>query len=111
MGADAPRPKYVVANADEMEPGTFKDRLLMEGNPHQLIEGMILAGYATQADVAYIFMRGEYKLCAGAIGAGDRRSLRGRISRERTFSAPATAWRCISTSARAATCAAKRPGC
>ena len=62
MGADAPRPKYVVANADEMEPGTFKDRYLMEGNPHGLIEGMILAGYANQSDVAYIFVRGEYKL-------------------------------------------------
>ena len=42
--------KYLVVNADEMEPGTFKDRLLMEGNPHQLIEGMILAAYAIQAD-------------------------------------------------------------
>ena len=71
MGADAPRPKYVVANADEMEPGTFKDRYLMEGNPHQLIEGLILAAYAIQADVAFIFIRGEYKLAqerlAGAI--------------------------------------------
>jgi NADH-quinone oxidoreductase subunit F len=62
MGDDAPHPKYVVANADEMEPGTFKDRYLMEGNPHQLIEGLILAAYATQADVAFIFIRGEYKL-------------------------------------------------
>lgn len=62
MGADAPRPKYVVANADEMEPGTFKDRYLMEGNPHQLIEGLLLAAYAVQADVAFIFIRGEYKL-------------------------------------------------
>ena len=53
MGDDAPHPKYLVANADEMEPGTFKDRLLMEGDPHQLIEGMILAAYAIQADVAY----------------------------------------------------------
>ncbi len=61
MGADAPQPKYVVANADEMEPGTFKDRYLMEGNPHQLIEGLILAAYAIQADVAFIFIRGEYK--------------------------------------------------
>ncbi len=60
MGADAPHPKYLVANADEMEPGTFKDRYLMEGNPHLLIEGMILAGYAIRADVAYIFIRGEY---------------------------------------------------
>src|SRR5215471_10355787 len=60
MGADAPGPKYLIANADEMEPGTFKDRLLMEGDPHQLIEGMIVSSYAIQADVAYIFLRWEY---------------------------------------------------
>jgi len=64
---DAPHPRYLVANADEMEPGTFKDRLLLEANPHQLIEGMILAGYATGTDVAYIFLRGEYKLAARRI--------------------------------------------
>src|SRR4051812_3758936 len=57
MGPDAPGPKYLIANADEMEPGTFKDRLLLEGNPHQLIEGMIVAAYAIQADIAYIFLR------------------------------------------------------
>jgi NADH-quinone oxidoreductase subunit F len=62
IGADVPRPKYVIANADEMEPGTFKDRYLMEGNPHQLIDGLILAAYANQADVAFIFIRSEYKL-------------------------------------------------
>ena len=62
MGKDAPHPKYLVANADEMEPGTFKDRLLMEGNPHQMIEGMIIAAYAIQADISYIFLRQEYKL-------------------------------------------------
>jgi NADH-quinone oxidoreductase subunit F len=61
MGDDAPRPKYLVANADEMEPGTFKDRLLLEGNPHQLIEGMILSAYAIQADVAFLFLRWAYK--------------------------------------------------
>jgi len=64
---NAPHPRYLVANADEMEPGTFKDRLLLEANPHQLIEGMILAGYATGIDVAYIFLRGEYKLAARRI--------------------------------------------
>lgn len=68
MGADAPRSKYVVCNADEMEPGTFKDRLLMEGVPHQLIEGMILAGYAIQASRGYIFLRGEYVLAAERLG-------------------------------------------
>jgi NADH-quinone oxidoreductase subunit F len=63
-GAGAPHPKYLCANADEMEPGTFKDRLLMESTPHQLIEGMICAAYAIEADVAYIFLRGEYFLSA-----------------------------------------------
>jgi NADH-quinone oxidoreductase subunit F len=64
MGADAPAHKFLVANADEMEPGTFKDRLLMEGDPHQLVEAMVVSGYALQADVAYIFLRGEYELSA-----------------------------------------------
>ncbi len=59
-GEGAPHPKYLVANADEMEPGAFKDRLLLQGNPHQLLEGMALAAYAIEADVAYIFLRGEY---------------------------------------------------
>lgn len=56
--------KYLIVNADEMEPGAFKDRLLMEGDPHQLIEGIILSAYIIQAEVAYIFIRGEYTLCA-----------------------------------------------
>lgn len=52
--------KYLVANADEMEPGTFKDRLILENDPHQLLEGMILSAYTIAADVAFIFIRGEY---------------------------------------------------
>jgi NADH-quinone oxidoreductase subunit F len=64
MGDGAPRPKYLAVNADEMEPGTFKDRLLLEGNPHQLIEGTIASAYAIQADVAFIFLRWAYKLAA-----------------------------------------------
>lgn len=59
-GDNAPQQKYLVVNADEMEPGTFKDRLLMEGDPHLLIEGMIAAAYTIQASKAYIFLRGEY---------------------------------------------------
>lgn len=59
--------KYLVANADEMEPGTFKDRIILEQDPHQLIEGMILSAYAIQADIAYIFLRGEYTLAAQRI--------------------------------------------
>jgi NADH-quinone oxidoreductase subunit F len=60
MGADAPRRKYLVVNADEMEPGTFKDRLLLEGDPHQMVESIIVSSYAIGADIAYIFLRGEY---------------------------------------------------
>ena len=59
--AQAPgQPKYVVANADESEPGTFKDRVLLEGNPHLMLEGLILAGYAIGAREGYIYLRGEY---------------------------------------------------
>jgi NADH-quinone oxidoreductase subunit F len=67
MGPDAPHPKYLVVNADEMEPGTFKDRLLMEADPHQLLEGIILSAYAIEADVAYIFLRWAYKLSAARL--------------------------------------------
>jgi NADH-quinone oxidoreductase subunit F len=69
MGDAAPRPKYFIANADEMEPGTFKDRMLMEGNPHQLIEGMIIGAYAIEADIAYIFLRWEYRVAAKRLEA------------------------------------------
>jgi NADH-quinone oxidoreductase subunit F len=61
IGKESPHRKYIVANADEMEPGTFKDRALMERDPHQLIEGMIVAAYAIEADIGYIFLRGEYE--------------------------------------------------
>src|SRR5688572_16221620 len=58
---DSPKPKYVVCNADESEPGTFKDRYLMERDPHMLIEGMLIAAYALGAKTNYIYTRGEYK--------------------------------------------------
>jgi len=58
---DRSKLNYLVCNADEMEPGTFKDRYLLEGNPHQLIEGMIIAAFAIQAEKSYIFLRWAYK--------------------------------------------------
>jgi len=64
---DAPKPKYLVANADEMEPGTFKDRILLECTPHQLIEGMIISAYAIQANISYVFLRWAYKVAATVI--------------------------------------------
>jgi NADH-quinone oxidoreductase subunit F len=54
------KPRYLVVNADEAEPGTFKDRLILEKDPHMLIEGIALAGYATQATHCFIYIRGEY---------------------------------------------------
>jgi len=55
--------KLFVINADEGEPGTFKDRLIMEGDPHKLLEGVMISSFAVGATKAYIYIRGEYKLC------------------------------------------------
>lgn len=60
-------PKYMIANADEMEPGSFKDRLLLEGNPHQLIEGVIIGAYAIQANFSFVFLRWAYHLAGKAL--------------------------------------------
>jgi len=57
---DSQKPRYFIADADEMEPGTFKDRVLMEGDPHQLLEGLIIGSFATEAEAAFIFIRWEY---------------------------------------------------
>jgi NADH-quinone oxidoreductase subunit F len=57
----SPKPKYIVVNADESEPGTCKDRLLLEYDPHQLIEGMLIAALAVGSNAGYIYIRGEYR--------------------------------------------------
>ncbi len=111
MGEEARRPKYVVVNADEMEPGTIKDRLLLEGNPHQLIEGIVIAAYAVQADdglhLPALGLQAEPPAPASAPSP--------RRTRPATWAgtswAPATAWSCTCTSAPAATCAARRTAC
>lgn len=58
---DSPKTKFVVCNADESEPGSFKDRYLLEFDPHAVIEGMIIAGHALGSTTGYIYFRGEYK--------------------------------------------------
>ena len=58
--ADPKSPKYLLCNADEGEPGTFKDRPVLEKNPHLLIEGMIISGYILGSEYGYIYLRGEY---------------------------------------------------
>ncbi|GAC1448742.1 MAG: NADH-quinone oxidoreductase subunit NuoF [Ktedonobacterales bacterium] len=64
---ESPRPRYLCVNADESEPGTFKDRMLMERNPHLLIEGVIISSYATKVHHAFIYVRGELALAGRQI--------------------------------------------
>ena len=75
------QPHYLVCNADESEPGTFKDRLLMEEDPFALVEGMTIAGYATGCERGFLYLRGEYPLAAermaGAIAAARAAGLLG----------------------------------
>ena len=61
------RPHELVCNADESEPGTFKDRVLMEGDPYAVVEAMTIAGYATGAEHGYLYLRGEYPRALGAL--------------------------------------------
>jgi len=61
---DSPKPKYLVVNADESEPGTYKDRELMTRSPHRLLEGILLASYAIGAHLAFIYLRGEFLFLA-----------------------------------------------
>jgi len=74
--------RYMVCNADESEPGTFKDRVLMEGDPHRILEGMIIAAYAISAHQGYLFIRGEYpyayKVLSWAVGEARQAGLLGR---------------------------------
>ncbi|HWN44960.1 MAG TPA: NADH-ubiquinone oxidoreductase-F iron-sulfur binding region domain-containing protein [Thermoanaerobaculia bacterium] len=69
----APLPRYLVCNADESEPGTFKDRVLMEGDPYSLIESMIIAGFATGCERGYLYIRGEYPLATDLLDNAIRR--------------------------------------
>jgi len=57
----SPKPKYIIVNADESEPGTCKDRLLMEYDPHQMIEGILIASLVADSHVGYVYIRGEYR--------------------------------------------------
>jgi len=65
---DSPKPKYLVVNADEGEPGTFKDRYILERDPHALLEGMIVAAYTIGSHKAYVYIRGEYFRSAERFG-------------------------------------------
>jgi NADH-quinone oxidoreductase subunit F len=68
LAEDAPFPRYVVANTDEMEPGTFKDRTLVHTNPHTVIEGMVIASYAASAHKGFFFFRPSYETVVEIFG-------------------------------------------
>jgi len=76
---DSPKPKYLVCNADESEPGTFKDRLLIERDPHAMLEGTLIAAYAIQSHTAFVYVRGEL-----AFGATSPRALAASAKSVRT---------------------------
>ena len=101
--------KYLVCNADESEPGTFKDRELMQKNPHMLIEGIVIASYAAGANRSFIYIRGEYVLQADILDAALAEAREAGLPRRATSSAPATRCRWSCTAARAPTSAARRP--
>jgi NADH-quinone oxidoreductase subunit F len=86
VAAAPARPHYLVCNADESEPGTFKDRVLMEGDPFALVEAMTIAAYAAGCEHAYIYVRGEYPLAArrleGAIAQARAAGLLGNLEIE-----------------------------
>ncbi|UCF31063.1 MAG: NADH-quinone oxidoreductase subunit NuoF [bacterium] len=79
---DRRKPKYIICNADEGEPGTFKDRVLIEKDPHAILEGMAIAGYAVGAEYGFIYIRGEYpvgaRILERAIAEAEKRSFLGR---------------------------------
>ena len=105
---DEKKPVYLICNADESEPGTFKDRYIIHEDPHQLIEGMLISCFALNARTAYIYIRGEFPEGAKILERAIEEA-RATISSEKIFSAPASTSRFTSIAAPALTSAAKKP--
>ena len=105
-----PGPIYLCVNGDESEPGTFNNRILMEEDPHQLLEGILIAAYAIRAQAAYIYLRYEYGRSYPHAAAGDRRTVRRQPAGAATFWAADSAWTCICIAAPGPTSAARRRG-
>ncbi len=103
------RPSFLVINADESEPGSCKDREIIRHDPHKLVEGALIAGFAMRARAAYIYIRGEYIREAETLFAAVAEGLRRRPPRQERLPARATISTSSSTAARAPTSAAKRP--
>ena len=102
---------YLAVNADESEPGTFKDRYLLTYDPHQMLEGIAICALATQVDVAYIFIRGEYHLQAKVLERALKEAYANGVFGQQGIFLRPKKWNAMCIAARALTSAAKRPGC
>ena len=102
-------PRYLVVNGDESEPGTYKDRLLMERDPHQLIEGILIACYAVGCAQAFLYVRGEMALAQERIAAALNEAYAAGLRRHATSSAPTSRSTSCSPGAPAPTSSARRP--
>ena len=111
VAATPPQQKYIVCNADEGDSGTFADRMIMEGDPFVLIEGMTIAGIAVGATYGYIYIRSEYPDAVEAMEIAIREARDGGMLGTRHCRAPNTISTWKSGSAPAPMSAARRPRC
>ena len=105
------QPHYLCANADEGEPGTFKDRWILENAPHLLVESMLIAAYALQVRNAFVYIRGEFDLPYRRLAARGRGGVRRQATSANGSSAPISRATSSSTAAPAPTYAARRRRC
>ena len=101
-------PRYLVVNGDEGEPSTFKDRMLVERDPHQLVEGIAIAAFSVECHLAFVYLRGEFALGYERLTEAIRDALRRRASSARTSRARASTSTSSCTAAPARTSAARR---
>ena len=103
------KPIYLICNADESEPGTFKDQQIIYKDPHQMIEGMIIACYANDVHLAYIYIRGEFAEGARILNRALQGSPGEELPGQEHPGLAATTSRSTSTAAPAPTSAARKP--
>ncbi len=106
---DSPKPTYLICNADESEPGTFKDRELILVDPHMVIEGIAIASYAIGANTAYIYIRGEFVREAEILEEAIAEARKKKYPRPTESAAATTTSKSTFIAARAHISAAKRP--
>ena len=109
LAKDRPGPIYFCLNADESEPGTFNNRILMELDPHQVLEGLLISCFATRASTAYFYLRYEYPLGLSARAGGGGRVLCGRLPRSAHSRFRLLRWTSSCTGGPARISAGKRP--